>query len=1097
MQHRLELFLLGTFHVLLDGEPVTRFEYDKVRALLAYLAVERDIPHRRDTLMVLFWPDQTDQAARKSLNQALYTLRKALGDSVAPGDRTGPFILAGRTEVQLNPEADIWSDVQAFAQGMGEPIGPQIVDFPAEKLDRQREAARLYRGDFLQGLSLPDSTAFDDWAAGQRERLHRQASEALLALAGYHERRGELAEATRCLQRQLELEPWHEEAHRQLMRVLAHQGRRSEALVQYQRCRQALESELGLEPDPETEALAEWIRQAEGSRLLHNLPDSPTLILGRDAELAILSGRLAQPDCRVLALVGPGGVGKTRLALDLARRVQARFLDGVWFVSLLDLEPGTLPLAVAAALGLTLGSRPRPLRELLDYLSEKELLLVLDNFETFPDGAGLVTEIVRHASQVKVLITSRERPALSAAFHFEVSGLQVPTEGNPAAVEASSAGQLFIQGARRVRHDFAIGSEEAQAIRSICARVDGLPLALELAAPWTRSLSCAAVLAAIDESIDFLATSYPDMPERHRRMRAVIDQSWELLTPQEQEVFSRLAVFHASFTLPAAQEVAQAGLDTLTALVDKSLLARSPADRYTLHNLLRQYAQERLVAGGRELNQACRKHATYYCRLVLAHELALGQGDPEPSVRILEPEWGNARAAWQWAVDQSDEVLLADFSDGLFWWCQWSGRYQEGKGLFQQAIDRLAPSGMPQTPWLAGVLVRAARFYTQLADYETAQALFTRSVPTLRQANQPAELAQALGYWGDLARQHGAYAEARSLLEESVAGYRNLDTPAGLARALGSLGAAVHRLGEYARAREYAQESLDLYRQAGHRWGTADALYRLGYVAYELGEFARAEGYYRESLELRRALSDPWGLARTANNLGIVYYDLGDYDRAEEYYQESLALRQELGDRRGMAVTLNNLGLIAAIRRQFEQAERLYRQSLEVCRQIDNQQGVTIALNNLGEVAAAQGRYDYAYGLHQESLALARRIGYRRSVIFALEYLGQVALELDRPEKAQQHFLEALRQAWETRAMPRVLSALYGLARWSEQVGDAHQAAALARITAAHPATEEPVRRDSAAILIRLGEDDREPASLDEALGAAVEGLLARARFGR
>lgn len=1090
MDARLQLRVLGPFQMEQNGRLVTRFESDKARALLVYLALEKG-PHSRESLSALLWPDLDSKAARHNLSQVMFSLRQLLAESV-----DSPLFLANRYSVDLDPAFPLQVDTRQFNAWLDDCRQhvhgqPELCSYCA---GRRRQAVTLYRGNLLEGLTVEAGTVFDNWLTVRQERFHRRAIEALQVLARYHEWRGEYEAAREYAQRQVALEPWREEAHRQLMRLLAYSGQRSAALVQYRLCRQALQAELGLEPSRETEVLAERIRQADAG-LRHNLPAQLMPFVGRTDELATISSLLAQPECRVLALTGPGGVGKTRLALQVTKRIKARFLDGVWFVPLVAVKSDvktaeTLPLAIADALHFTIANQSTPLVELLNYLRPKELLLLLDNFESLQDVAGTVAEIVRHAPQVKVLVTSRERPNLAAASLFNVSGLDVPVDDSPDTVEASSAGQLFVRNARRASHDFVLGAGNAAAISRICKLVEGLPLALELAARWTRTLSCAAVLAAIEQNIDFLTTSVPDVPRRHRSVRAVIDHSWKSLAPGEQIVFSQLSVFPTSFTRQAAIQVTGAALETLAALVDKSLVRRAANGRYVLHELLRQYADDRLAAMEAALDKTRQQHALYYAGLLQEHEQSLSNGDPEGAVQLLEAEWGNVRAAWRWAVVQSRVAILEATSDSLFWWCRWSNRYHEGRALFQFAAEQLIPAGEPDEPWLAGLLGRYGYFCTQLAEYEAAQTLFARSVPVLRHGHRPSELAQALNFWGDLERQRGAYTAARSMLEESVSWYRKLGAPAGLARALGNLGAVVHRQGEYAQARQHARESLGLYRQIGNRWGTADALYRLGYVAYELGEFAVAERYYSESLNLRRELGDQWGLARTSNNLGIIYYDIGDYERAEQYYQETLALREALGDRRGTAVTLNNLGLTAAIRHEYIQAEQLYRQSLNLCLRIGNQQGATIALNNLGEVAAARENYEQAYAYHRESLAIAREIGYRRSVSFALEYLGLVALNLSQMEEARHYFIEALEIAWETQAMPRVLNALHGLAQFYHRTGDATQAATLARIVATHQATEQHTRTKAVALLAEPGTLVSEQESANDALETAVGSLL-------
>ena len=379
---RLSLSLLGSFQLTLDGKPVTGLASNKVRALLAYLAVEAGHPHRRDALATLLWPERSDSVARTNLRNALSNLRRAIGDSQSPE----PYLLVSRDTIQFNLASDQWVDVitfEACVAAGGSEAGSPIDDQSApESLER---AVALYRGSFLEGFSLKGCLAFDDWSLVVRERLRRLELAALGRLAQHYEQRGDTVRALEATRRQVEMEPWQELAHRRLMRLLALDGQRAEALVQYERCRRILRLELGVEPEPETVALHARIRDgaelhAVGASPPHNLPAQLTPFVGREREMVEITTRLRDPVCRLLTLVGPGGCGKTRLALEATATQLADFADGVFLVSLAPLRSidAVVP-ALAAALGITSTSDPR--QQLLGYLREKHLLLILDNFE--------------------------------------------------------------------------------------------------------------------------------------------------------------------------------------------------------------------------------------------------------------------------------------------------------------------------------------------------------------------------------------------------------------------------------------------------------------------------------------------------------------------------------------------------------------------------------------------------------------------------------------------------------------------------------------------------------------------------------------------
>jgi predicted ATPase/tetratricopeptide (TPR) repeat protein/DNA-binding CsgD family transcriptional regulator len=835
---------------------------------------------------------------------------------------------------------------------------------------------------------------------------------------------------------------------------------------------------------------------ATAARPGHNLPPQPTPFVGRQAELAALDRYLTDPTLHLITISGIGGMGKTRLALAAAHaQVNSRqrphpFPHGVYFVSLADLETAErLAPVIAVAIGFGFNEGSEPETQLLRYLSQKAMLIVLDNFEQAPAGLDLVNEIRQTAPAVKLLVTSRTRLNLQAEQLFPISGLDFPDEeraGDEISLKrlsGYSAIQLFSECGRRSQPDFTLTTANQADVLAICRLVQGMPLGIVLAAAWSGTLTLPEIAAEMGQNLDFLASDMVDMPARQRSLRGAFEHSWRMLSRQEQAVFACLSVFRGGFSREAAQPVAGASLRDLQTLLNKSLLHRSPAGRYEIHKLLQQFAAEKLdsllvsdTAAGSNHAQEIQpvsqiapevygRHSAYFATYLQEQGARWRATWQFETFKAITEEIDNIRQAWGRAVAKPDPALVQQMAAELFWYYDRHSQYHEGKEQFQLAIDCFCPSRQPDTAWQTGLLLRWARFLTRLADYETARPVFVEATRFLRQSQEQLELALALNFWGDLERLCGDYDLARSLLAESLQLYREANNSFDLARTLNHLAMVIQRQGEYSLSIEYANESLTLCQLAGDQRGIAAALYSLGYATYELGDHAAAEAFYRQSLALRRDLGDSWGTAAVYNNLGIIYYDRGDYDQAEESWQHCLAIRQELGDARGTAVIFNNLGLIAGVRQAYHQAGQWYRQSLHLCRQMDNRQGVSIALNNLGEIAASEGRYEQAYEYHQESLAVAREIAYTRSIIFALDFLGQVATRLSRLEEAQGYYLEALRLAWESQAQARALQALHGLATVFWQSGQTEKAAALWGLVARHPSTEDTTRGPAQAML--------------------------------
>jgi predicted ATPase/DNA-binding SARP family transcriptional activator len=657
---RLYIYLLGPFHATLRDKPVV-FDYDKVRALLAYLTIESDRPVHREKLAALLWPEASQQAAHNGLRQALSKLRSALSDR----EEEFPFLLTQRDTIQFNPHADVWVDVWAFSQEFRESAGHRHrrLEICSTCAYLQSQACELYRGDFLEWLSIPDSSVFEEWATIKRERLRRQALGALIRLAGYYERMGDYTHVQAYASRQLELDPLSEEAHCQMICALAAVGQRSQAITHFKAFSRMLEDELGMRPSIETTNLVERIKAGTGESYRENvsgitgltisgllMPATP--LAGRVVELVELQAWLENLDRRLITIAGPGGIGKTRLAIAVALAQQVTFTHGVVFVNLARFSSAEsfLP-AVAEGFHLLAEANDLALLEalLVDYLRKKEVLLVLDSFEYVLDSRPALERLLEQAPGLVVLVTSRVHLNLTAEWIFELGGLEIPPVTVEEEIEEYSAVALFLQTARRVRPDFNLASQDHHWVREICCLVQGMPLAIILAAHWVRLLSCQEIAHEIHTSLDFLAASTKGASERHTSVRAVFDQSWRMLEEEDQRVFRRLSVFRGGFDRHAAQEVAGARLEILAKLVDQSFLVNVFEGRYDCHDLLRQYALEKLVDAG-ELEQVVQSHFHYFLRLAEVKESQLESIDKLQAFNWFIREQPNLLAALQSAL---------------------------------------------------------------------------------------------------------------------------------------------------------------------------------------------------------------------------------------------------------------------------------------------------------------------------------------------------------------------------------------------------------------------------------------------------------------
>lgn len=1089
-ERTLTVTLLGAFAVSVDGQAANHFAYDKVRALLAYLAVEPAVPHRRETLLALLWPELPEHAARHNLSQALLTLRQVLHDASGP-----PFLLVDRNTVQRNPFASWHVDLAVFHRELAACAAhpharPELC--PACAAWRQAAVAR-YGGDFLKGVTVRDSAAWEEWMTVTREHAHRNALDALAALIRFHSWRGETEQALGYARRQLALEPWREETHQTVMQLLAHSGQRSAALAQYAICCRILLAEFGAEPAATTKQLYERIRTARDERPA--LPVQPTALVGRRDEIADLCGMLAHPYGRLLSIIGPGGVGKTRLALAVAAQVANRFVHGVCIVPLSGLEsPALLMSTIAQALGVVMSGTSDPTAQLHDYLRQRELLLVLDSFEHLVAGTSLLSDVLAAAPDLKILVTSRKRLHSVWEETYDLGGLPVPSVDHAEDVERFSAAQLFIQSARRARHAFVVAPADQPAIQRICQLVEGLPLALELAAGWVRAMPCDAIASAMTRGFDLLATRAADAPHRHSSIRVVMDHSWRLLAADEQRALRGLWVFRSSFSPTAAAQVAAAPLATLARLADASLVQHQLSGRYDLHALVRQYAAERSAVLPDEHAEVLARHSAYYCGMLLGHGQALHGGDQQNALAAIANDIEDIRAACSWLLDNGSSTELLACFDALFRFYTMRGWSRDGAGLIADAVARLeaTPAGTERDLLVARLRLRQAYFCTQLSELAAADTLVQQSLPVITRHGTAHDLAFAHNQRGEIAWQRGEYESAKEAFQLALPLYEAASDHGGTALAQLNLGITIHSQGRYQQAQQHYKDALCTTQAIGDRWGEAAALHRLGVAAYELGNYAEAEQHYQASMAIKRDLGDHRGRARSLNNLGVLLHDLGRYGEAQAYFEEVMALHQQLGNRSGIATASTNLGLIAAAQGDYTAAHQWYEQCHALCSATGDQRGQSIALNNLGEVSITIGDYQQALKYLQQALALCQSLGYLRGATFALHNLGDASLALEAEQDAAHYYLEALQLGWETQAPPRMLNALVGIATLLSRSREQERAVALLALVRDHPASETVTRAKAERQLQALGaQHTPEGLHTPHDLAATTQALLA------
>ena len=1050
----LSLALLGTFEAVYDGRPLTKFRTKAVQALLIYLVCRREQAHAREALMALLWPELPTKSAQSSFRHALYHLRQTIPDVAGIDGVEVPFLLVERKTVQVNPDGRFQCDSISFEAGSTQKAA----------IAELETAVALYRADFLTDFYLPGSPNFENWVQTRRTDYQRQLLDALARLTDDQIKRGNFEQAEGYARRQLEIDNLREEAHQQLMVLLSCSGRRTAALTHYQTLYQLLQDELGILPSAATQALVETIRcdhlgqglkgddlktEQEGRSGLvpNNLPPQATPFIGRQTELLALDELLAEGQTRLVIILGAGGMGKTRLSLAVAESQlgQGRFPQGIYFVPLAGLsESSRIMPAIIKALMIRL---ERGEAQFLNYFRNKEMLLVLDNFEHLLDGADLVKRLLQAAPKLQILISSRERLHLQGEQVYLIQGMALDES---AVIDDARA--FFLQAARRHHPDFIAVGEDLRSLNHICRLVEGMPLALELAAAWVDLLTLEDIRGEIQRNLAFLKSDLRDIPARHRSMQAVFDTSWQQLTARLKEVLGAAAVFRGSFTRAAAAAVAQASIADLAALVNKSLLSFDhEANRYHIHELLRQYSLTRISAAA-----ARDRHCAYYLDLLVRQSPNLTGVDQDKTEAVLETEMNNIRAAFNHAlrIKRLDNFVLlmrtlAQFYDN-------NNRLLEGIYFFDHI--RTALSAAPDTHprllfWATALQVNALHALGHNTDSDQLWLVGQKLLVDQEARNLDIRSEKAFAAYID---GHALYGDqpgqARELLQQSYELALEIGDLHLAGKALIAYARAARNQGDLTAAEATAVNSLTLFQTVSDPIWVFSAQILLGELAGIAGRYDEAEQRLLSTVLAARQ-NHSYSIEYALVKLQMVYFFSGRFKEAAPLLAESRQLNEESGFTWGLARTSVCLGLLHLHEGRYTKALEEGQKALNLGQQHRLDFFTCEALTLLAQVQLALGNYWAVKQNLQESDRLCpnRSVGKQTFVAGNHLYWGIVEAALGQTAAAQQHLLSELAGAGERKDKLNLANALAAAAFLYAMKNESVSAVELYTLAQQHP----------------------------------------------
>jgi len=913
--------LLGSFELEINGKAL-RLPTRKAEGLLAYLVLHRSV-QSRERIASLFWGDSPDELARRSLRTALSALRKELGES---------FIITDRETIQLNPEFPIWVDVHEMEMQAKEILaGNQHASIDPD----------LYRSDLLRDV-------YDDWVLEEREHYRKLFINSLLQHIQTLKTNGEYTRAIPLAQKIISIDPANEYAYQHLIFCQHALGNRSEALKSYEEASRRLMEELGVEPSRDMVALYEQVRKStDGESAFNfaksNLPNPLTSFIGREHEIKTLTQIFETT--RLLTLTGVGGCGKTRLSIQLAAQINDQFPDGVWWIELAAIQDENLLAAtIKKTLGMSDSHGDSAEESLIKYLYTRRALLVMDNCEHIITAcARLAENMLQQCPALKILTTSREALGIHGEIAWLVPSLSLPSADQTVDLMKFECPRLFLERATMYRPDLQFNESNAETILRICRALEGIPLAIELAAARVKTLSLEQLASRLDDKLNLLTTGSRAAQPRQQTLRATIDWSYELLSKEEQIVLQRLSVFYGTWSLEAAEFVCADDdiasneiLDLITRLLDKSLLVsenRAVEIRYHILEIVRQYALEKLDETG-QTEQVRDRHAQYYSKLAQQVRPAWFTKQQSRLIKQFDADYPNLRVALAWGLENSQRStnwkngLRLAVALGPFW--NFLAEYNEGKLWLTKATDE----------------IDAVLLESDSRSQERSGLLSIK--------------AQALYEFGFLVWFQSFYDQARLIFLECSEIHKELNDPTGLAYSNMFLAHSAWGLGDQDGARSLWAQSLEQFHKTDNSWGAGMVHSFRGRAEREVENYDQAEREYDQCLQLFGAVGDDWGLGISLSHQGMIAFQKNDPEKALDLFRQRLVISKKAGFRQSIGYSIFLMGMAAWKLNDPDSVQNNMLEALAYFYQIGNHATLAECLLGLAWVAEEAGRFDEA-----------------------------------------------------------------------------------------------------------------------------------------